>query len=85
MNYLLQVYSVDGEVHPGIGEGKRGVIGALSDDKHLRVLRFLDVFREHGGTLFKPWIYPYYVAIFNKVSMKKSKTVREIYKKNLIF
>lgn len=59
MRELLEVYSIDDEVHPGIGDGKRGVIGALSDDKHLRVLRYLDVFREHCGTLFKPWIYPY--------------------------
>lgn len=38
MRELLEVYSIDDEVHPGIGDGKRGVIGALSDDKHLRVL-----------------------------------------------
>lgn len=34
MRELLEVYSIDDEVHPGIGDGKRGVIGALSDDKH---------------------------------------------------
>lgn len=59
MRELLEVYSIDDEVHPGIGDGKRGVIGALSDDKHLRVLRFFGRVREHCGILFKPWIYPY--------------------------
>lgn len=33
---LIEIGSVDGEVfvHPGVSDGKRGVIGALSDNQH---------------------------------------------------
>lgn len=71
---LIEIGSVDGEVfvHPGVSDGKRGVIGALSNDQHPRILRFVDEFREHCGTHFKAWIYPCYVAKFSKSRLDKN-------------
>lgn len=74
---LVEVCSVHGDVfvHPGVGEGKRGVVGALSDDQHPRILRLVDEFREHCGTDFKAWIYPCYMAKFSKSRLNKNQHI----------